>query len=317
MSLCHVKQFGAFLRCTLQHPYGVVVEGICVGLCAHVLLRELAFSQLLEVSAHGLVQVCRVYAFLFKNLLEPRLVTCHCGLKIIYNLVHAGGEALEAFVVVYYFVYLVTLLFIHILEDGLSERLDALCHVPAFVVGNVLRDEVDDPCQFAVVRRQFLYHLVHRQFLHIRVVEPHAQVGCQSQFVGEVAQHALEELVYRLHLEVVEVVDEVGECYACPAAHLGAVHLQFRAHLFCVTVRVGQLFPYTVQLRHYALLHFLRRLVGECHSENPLVGPFGILYHQFYVFHRQAECLAAAGTRVIYFQLHRLINFTCKDNEKI
>ena len=301
----NVEQLGMFLLCSFQHPHCVVFERIVVGLALHVLDVVLAaVGEFPEEAAHGAVQAGGVDGVVVDNLFESRLVTCHQALEVGHYLVHAAAESLEALVVAHHLAYLFAFLLIHVLEDGLAERLYAACHVPTLVVGNVFGDEVDNPCQFAVFVRQFLNHLVNGHLLHVGVVESHSEVCRQSQFVGEVAQHALEELVYRLHLEVVEVVDEVGKRDACPASYLHGVHRQFLGHSLCVTLRVGQCAADAVELRHDALLHLLGCLVGECDGENALVGALWVLHHQFYVLHRQAECLAAACACVIYLQLH-------------
>ena len=79
------------------------------------------------------------------------------------------------------------MILVEVLEDVLSKLLDRPDNVPSLLVLYVLVDVVAHPSHHLLVGVERLDHLIDRLSLHLVVVEIHAQVGRQVQFVGEVA----------------------------------------------------------------------------------------------------------------------------------
>ena len=59
--------------------------------------------------------------------------------------------------------------------------------------------------------------------------------------------------------------------FSCTAAHRLGVETGVCHDALEVTLGIGQPFPYAIELRQNAHLHFLRRLVGERHGEDVAV----------------------------------------------
>ena len=75
---------------------------------------------------------------------------------------------------------------------------------------------------------------------HRRIVEFHSEVCREVQFAREVPEHALEERVDGLHVEIVVVVYEEREgCRGC-FSDVVFRHLCLKCYLFQIVVRFGQ-----------------------------------------------------------------------------
>ena len=233
-------------------------------------------------------------SFFFQRAEERLSYVQHPFLGRLTNILQGLGVLVEEAFVLQPLVQLLADILVIVAEDGLAKLLDLSDNVPRTVVGDVLHDVFENPLQHDVGRLQVVQHLVDGHFLYLRVVQPDAQVCREVQFVSKIAEHALEEGVDGHHPEVVVVVQQQFQGYACPLADELRRGFQLAAHLLHVAVGVGQLFPDAVELAEYACLHFLGSLVGEGDGEDVAVG-LRILHHKLDVLHGQGKCLAAAG----------------------
>ena len=129
------------------------------------------------------------------------------------------------------------MILVEVLEDVLPKLLDCPDDVPSLLVLYVLVDVVAHPSHHLWVGVERLDHLIDRLALHLVVVEIHAQVGRQVQFVGEVAKHALKEGVDRLHAKEVVVMGEQRECLSRVGSHSHRSQPRLLHHLLHIGVR--------------------------------------------------------------------------------
>ena len=141
--------------------------------------------------------------------------------------------------------------------------------------------------------------LVDGLLFYLIIVQSDAQIGCQVQFTGQIAENALEESVDGLYSEIAIIVKQLVECFASFLADLRLGKSCSSHDVLQVVRRVGQLVPNAIKLAEDAHLHFFRCLVGEGDSENRAIA-HRILDQQFDVFCGEGERLSTSRTGFIY-----------------
>ena len=231
-------------------PFRRVAGGI-EGRLVEDVLAKVAVLQFHEQTAYAATLVGKVVhrePLGLDNLEEGIRQLQHLLLGIVALMAQRGRVLVEEILLVVEHLQPVTLLLIEIAEDGLTEFLDRSDDVPRAVVTDGVHDVFQEPLQQQVGGLQTLNKLVYSLFLHLHVVQTHAQVGRQVQLASQVAQHALEERVNRLHTEITVVVQQQVQGHARPfRGHLGR-HLQLLAHLTHIALRLLLLTPDAVQL---------------------------------------------------------------------
>ena len=203
-------------------------------------------------------------------------------------------EGLEELGVVELAVYVLTVLLVEIAEDIVSEFLYLSNDIPALVVVYVGIDVLANPFQLLTFGIEALYHLVDGLLLHVLVVEAHAETVGEVELMGEVPEHALEEGVDGLDVEVMIVVHEQvqGLAGALPDDTLVA-DAGLLPHGGKIGLRALAVVGNAVELREYAELHLCRSLVGEGNGEYLAEG-VGLADQKAYVLHGQGEGLSRA-----------------------
>ena len=191
----------------------------------------------------------------------------------------------------------VALHLVGVFEDVLAEALHLLDDIPPLVVADVLKDVAHHPLQHGLLLVERLDHRVDGHLLHLLVVELDAQVGGEVELAGQVAEHALEELVDGLDAERGVVVNDARERLLGPGAHEPFADPHLLGDLLQIVVGVGVAAGQTVELAQNPHLHLFRGLVGEGHGEDvPKVER--VVYQQLDIFHGESEGLAASGARL-------------------
>ena len=287
-------------RVGLSVPFRGVAQAVGNRLVFNALVK-LACLQLVEETGNAPSLVGEVVdgkAFLLKRAEERLGNVQHAILGLAADVAQRLGVLVEEIFLLQLLAQLLADVLVVVAKDGLTELLNLADDVPRLVVADVLHDVLHNPLQHDVGSVQVFYQLVDGQFLNLRVIQPDVQVGRQVQLAGQVAQHALEERVDGHDTEVVVVVQQQRQGYACPLADKLGRGVEGAAYLLHIAVRLRQLLPDAVELTQYARFHFLSSLVGEGDGQNVTVR-LRVAYNKFDVLHSQGKGLAAAGTGFI------------------
>ena len=157
---------------------------------------------------------------------------------------------------------------VFITENGLAKGLDLPDNIPRFIIRDIIHDIFQQPLEYDIRSVEVFYQLVDGQLLHLCVIEPDAQIRSEVQFSCQVAQHALEEGVDGLYMEVVVVVEQIAERDARTFADKCFRLSRLLADHLHVIRGVGQLLPDTVKLAEDTHLHLFCGLVGKGHSQD-------------------------------------------------
>ena len=141
---------------------------------------------------------------------------------------------------------------------------------PALVAAHTIFDQIFDPAnQF------FIRPLIDRikqevdRFVHgLSIIEFDPIIGRQTQFVRQVGQELLKELIDRHHLKMVIIVQDPIQCRLRPLFEVGRLAQTLGQRTREIVVST---FGQVVQISEDALLHFRRRLIGKRHGQNVAV----------------------------------------------
>ena len=103
------------------------------------------------------------------------------------------------------------ILFVNVAEDVFAKAFDLPNDIPIFVVGNILPNVGHHPGKFFALEGEPLDELVDGLLLYLKIVESDAQVGCEVELAGEIAENALKKGVDGLYAKVIVVVQQMSE----------------------------------------------------------------------------------------------------------
>ena len=207
----HQRMDGLALRVCLLIPFRRVAQGVCDPF-AHDTLVEDPLAEFEKETAYPRATVCKILdreMFPLDGIEECLRYPLHPLQSQLTYLLQLRGVLFEEPRLCHDLLEFAADRLVFVLEDGASELFDLSDDIPTAVVGNVLDDIVHNPLQDHILGRETVDQLIHRQFLHLIVVQSDVERGREVQFSGQVAQDRLEERVDGHHAELMIVMDEM------------------------------------------------------------------------------------------------------------
>ena len=289
-------------RVSLLHPFLGILHGIGSRLVQHVI--QVPLRQLHEVSHHAALASAEIFQC------QPvRLQYLH-GLLAIFPVpllrlghyaAHRAFVVVKEFLILKHFLHALPVLFEMLPEDIPSECLDLAYHVPVLAIRHVVVHIVHHHLLQLLVIGNGVHHVIYGLVHHLLRVQSHSQVGSQHQFLRQVPQYGLEECVYRLHPEVVVVVQQRCQHGPCAPPYLRCLKACLLHEHSQIALTLLQAVRKAIERREDTHLHLLCRLVRKCHCQDAVIA-MGILQQQPDILHCKGKGLAAACACLIYCQ---------------